>query len=53
MEPALKLLRGKLAADLKGAEGLKESDEGGMAWRGDHGAPSGGELMVDYGSFGR
>ena len=29
LEPAIKLLRGRLADDLKGAEGMKENDDGG------------------------
>ena len=31
LEPALKMLRARLAEDFKGAEGLKESDDGGLA----------------------
>eukprot|EP00434_Breviolum_minutum_P011138 symbB.v1.2.009826.t1/scaffold603.1/size182570/5 len=30
LEPAIKLLRGRLADDLKGAEGMKENDDGGV-----------------------
>ena len=32
LEPAIKLLRGRLADDLKGAEGMKENDDGGGVW---------------------